>query len=56
MGPADNDISDDADEVASAPESGQIPGGREDPWDGDTPAPPGHLWPAERHGAPKDEL
>jgi hypothetical protein len=44
-----------ADEMASAPESGQIPGGREDPWEGDTPS-PSHPWPCEHHAAPKDEL
>jgi hypothetical protein len=45
----------DDDELASAPESGQVPGGRDNPWDDDTPSPT-HLWPDERHGAPKDEL
>jgi hypothetical protein len=45
----------DEDEMAYAPESGQIPGGRDDPWDGDPPD-AAHPWPPERHAAPKDEL
>ena len=47
----------DEDEMASAPESGQPPGGRENPWDDDDePAGPSHAYPAEHHAAPKDEL
>jgi len=45
----------DEDEMAAAPESGQIPGGREDPWEDARPD-AAHPWPPEHHAAPKDEL
>jgi len=41
--------------MASAPESGQVLGGRDNPWDDDT-ADVAHPWPPEHHAAPKDEL
>jgi hypothetical protein len=44
-----------ADDVSFAPESGQPPGGREDPWEGEE-ASADHLWPSEHHPPPKDEL
>jgi hypothetical protein len=42
-------------EVSSAPESGQVVGGREDPWEGEDDSPP-HAWPTSHHPIPKDEL
>lgn len=44
-----------ADDVSLAPESGQPPGGREDPWEGEE-ASAAHPWPSEHHPPPKDEL
>jgi len=56
--PKEREALTDEDEVACAPESGQIPGGRDNPWDDDDEGdPPGvHAWPADHHTAPKDEL
>jgi hypothetical protein len=45
----------DADEMSSAPESGQPRGGRDNPWDDDDDGAP-HPWPTDHHAAPKDEL
>jgi hypothetical protein len=45
------------DELASAPESGQIPGGRDNPWDDDDESPSdAHLFPADHHAPPGDDL
>jgi hypothetical protein len=41
------------DDVSLAPESGQPPGGPEDPW---TDEDAGHVWPEPHHATPKDEL
>ena len=41
--------------MAAAPESGQPPGGRENPWENGHPD-AAHPWPPEHHAAPKDEL
>jgi hypothetical protein len=41
------------DDVSVAPESGQPPGGPEDPW---TDEDAGHVWPEAHHASPKDEL
>jgi len=55
--PQEREALTDEDEMASAPESGQTPGGRANPWDDDDEDPPGvHAWPADHHAAPKDEL
>jgi hypothetical protein len=43
------------DDVSSAPESGQTPGGREDPW-ADDDDPTVHAFPVSHHESPKDEL
>lgn len=45
------------DEMASAPESGQPLGGRDNPWDDDDEAPSeAHLFPTDRHAPPGDDL
>jgi hypothetical protein len=44
------------DELSYAPESGQPPGGRDNPWDDDDEPAAAHAFPAEHHVAPKDEL
>ena len=41
------------DDVSVAPESGQPPGGPEDPWAEEDA---GHAWPEPHHASPKDEL
>jgi hypothetical protein len=47
----------DDDEMASAPESGQIPGGRDNPWDADDePAGRAHAFPADHQAPPGDDL
>jgi hypothetical protein len=51
----DFDALTDEDQMAVAPESGQPPGGRDDPWDDGSPD-AAHPWPPEHHAAPKDEL
>jgi hypothetical protein len=48
-----------ADELASAPESGQVLGGRDNPWDDDDedePPGPVHAFPADHHAPPGDDL
>jgi hypothetical protein len=56
MSPDEMEMSDEeADELATAPESGQPQGGRHNPWDDDDEGAP-HAWPADHHAAPKDEL
>ena len=40
----------------SAPESGQVIGGREDPWEGEAKATEAHEWPEAHHASPSDEL
>jgi 3-mercaptopyruvate sulfurtransferase SseA len=49
---------DDEDEMASAPESGQIPGARGNPWDDDDEdePPPVHAFPHDHHAPPGDDL
>jgi hypothetical protein len=49
------EAADEPDDVSVAPESGQPPGGPEDPWQNED-EPPAHDWPAPRHPSPKDEL
>ena len=46
------------DELASAPESGQPPGGRANPWDDDEAdaAGPPHAFPTDHSPAPGDDL
>ena len=56
MIPADSDSGADDDEIASAPESGQPRGGRENPWDALGDAEDDGRWPPPLHAAPKDEL
>jgi len=51
-----NTDADDEDELATAPESGQPRGGRENPWDDQDDADVAAGRPHERHAAPKDEL
>jgi hypothetical protein len=53
--PKEREALTDEDEMACAPESGQIPGGREDPWDDECPD-AAHPWPSEHHAATKDEF
>lgn len=48
--------SDDGDELACAPESGQPWGGRDNPWDDQDDADVAAGRPHERHASPKDEL
>jgi hypothetical protein len=46
---------DDPDELASAPESGQPPGGPENPWEGEDAA--GEVdFPPAHHASPNEEL
>ena len=43
--------------MASAPESGQVPGGRANPWDDDDELPStAHPFPADHHAPPGDDL
>ncbi len=42
-------------DVSCAPESGQPPGGPDNPWD-DTEAATDAHWPPPHHAVPKDEL
>jgi len=45
------------DEMASAPESGQVPGGRDNPWDDDDEAPcDSHLFPTKPREPPGNDL
>jgi hypothetical protein len=49
----------DQDDVSCAPESGQPPGGRDNPWDDDEPQAAGsakHAFPTDHHEAPGDDL
>jgi hypothetical protein len=43
-------------QVASAPESGQPPGGRPNPWDHDDEPAGAHTFPADHHAPPGDDL
>ena len=55
MNPEERKVLTDEDEMAAAPESGQIPDGRENPWDDESPD-LAHPWPPEHHASSKDEL
>ena len=46
----------DEDEMASAPESGQPPGGRANPWDDDDETTDAHAFPAEHREPPGNDL
>jgi hypothetical protein len=50
------DVAEKPDDVCCAPESGQPPGGPEDPWAGEDEVTPAHVWPVPHHASPKDEL
>lgn len=45
------------DEMASAPESGQVLGGRDNPWDDDDESPSdAHIFPTDHQAPPGDDL
>jgi hypothetical protein len=53
-----SDRSVELDDTSSAPESGQTPGGRKDPWDDDEPEAGAaqHAFPSQPGEAPNEEL
>jgi hypothetical protein len=49
------DVGEEIDDVSTAPESGQPPGGPEDPWEGEDAA--GEVdFPPAHHASPNEEL
>jgi hypothetical protein len=54
--PSSHEAGEEPDDVSVAPESGQPPGGPEDPWAGEDEDTPAHIWPVPHHASPKDEL
>jgi hypothetical protein len=53
---ADDDQKLDQDDMACAPESGQPPGGRDNPWDDDEAEGVKHAFPTDRRAPPGDDL
>ncbi|HMF41348.1 MAG TPA: hypothetical protein VKQ32_11660 [Polyangia bacterium] len=56
MSPNEKELLSDEDEVCYAPESGQPPGGRDNPWDDDDETAGAHAFPADHHEPPGDDL